>query len=70
MLVLLPCLFFFLIPLLVFLVVYETSKGIAVMRRGARPALFTKDFFAAAALVGLIAVILFVWGKYFHWAFL
>jgi len=70
MLMLFPYFFLLLLPLCVFLVVYETGKAIAAIKKGAKQSFVIKEFVIAAVMGVILLMVLFIWGKYFHWILL
>jgi hypothetical protein len=59
-----------LLPVFGLLAVYETARGVVALRRGQNRLVIAKDFTAAAAMFGLVVLILYIWrGHYSQWDF-
>jgi uncharacterized membrane protein len=50
-----------LLPLFTLLFVYEAARGVVSLKKGDSRLLVAKDFTAAAAILALIAMVLYIW---------
>jgi hypothetical protein len=50
-----------LLPIFALLAIYEAARGVLAVRRGDSRLLVAKDFTAAAAILVLIGMIMYIW---------